>query len=112
VDNQQRALEFLKLYYDYFKHQTTISATAAVVLVALFRGETPWISLFLLGVSAVLAFRGMLTLTGRLAASVAGNVTDTKREGLGLLLVRLTHVSWGLWVAAIVWAVGAVALGQ
>ena len=109
VDNQQRGLEFLKLYYDYFKHQTTLSATTAVVLVALLRDQTPLVSLILLGISTVAALRGMLNLVGRLAAVVSGNLPT--QGGIGVALVRLHNVAWTLWIAAIVSAVVAAALG-
>lgn len=104
MDNQHRALEFVKLYYDYSKHQTTLSATTAVVLVALFREDAPWVPLILLALSAVLALRVMLGLASSITLT-----PETVPPNIGLLLQALTTSSWLAWVVAIVWAVVAVA---
>jgi hypothetical protein len=78
--------ETLKLYFDYFKHMTTIGAAATVVLLAVYRegvGERLWVTgtLVLFGTAVVAALFGMfMTLT-------------LFREGMGL----------DLWIRA--WAI-------
>lgn len=105
MDSQERSLESAKLYYDYAKHQSTLSATTAVVLVALFREDTPWLALILLAVSAVLSLRAM-----EVWARTTTLTPETYSMRTGKNLVLIDFLSWVSWIAAIVWTVISVAL--
>ncbi len=100
----EQAMDTLKLYYDYAKHLATLIASTAVVLVALLREETPWVPLILLAVAAVLALRTMAVLINAMAGRPG------RRSNTGQRFVVILAVSWGAWIAAIVWTVVAVAL--
>lgn len=78
-NNEERRREVLKLYFEFFKHLTTLSAATALVLLAVFRemGVSPvttLASVAVLGVSLLVSFIGMAVTVNHVETAKAGFV--------------------------------------
>jgi len=110
---EQRRQESLKLYSEYFRHLTTLSFAAAVVILAIYRksiAEQAWLStsLVLFGLAAYLEMFGMLLVLTRFRfgqeVGVAPIVVMSLVTGLfggGLLTSMYIAIGIPLWVLVV-----------
>jgi hypothetical protein len=112
---EQRRQELLKLYFEFFKHLTTLGVAAAVVLLALYREgiaerELVAFSLMMFGLASFIAVCGMLMTVARFRAGKAGGrafsmllslVFVLFSYGLLVFIVQATNTpTWVLYVVA------------
>lgn len=111
---EQRRQELLKLYFEFFKHFTTLGAAAGVVLLALYRagiGEQEMLAypLVMFGLAAVAAAFGMSVVLIRFRSGEAAGrglsgamylVASLFAGGLLLFLDGVLGIpGWVLWVS-------------
>ncbi len=98
MDREQRLVESIKLHYDTSKHASSVSIATAVVVVALFRDETPYGSLVLLVLSVFLSLLSMIAVAEMflLRDWSPGLRARVRYLGLG---------AWVCWLVAVAWVV-------
>ncbi len=93
--SEQRRVESTKILYDTSKHASSVSIVTAVVVVALFRDETPYASLVLLVLSVFFSFLAMIVVPGVILDRYG-------RSGLTWLFLFMLG-AWVSWVLAVAW---------
>jgi hypothetical protein len=120
---EQQRQELLKLYFEFFKHFTTLGAAAAVALLAVYREGVAErrllaFSLVLFGLAVVIAVLGMVSILGRFRRGHPVRRTDftmmmlvTTMLGGGLLSVIVQVLGVPGWVLYVGFVLALVAWG-
>jgi hypothetical protein len=101
VSEEQHRLELLKLYVEFFKHMTTLSAAAAVVLLTVYREGVAQERLIAasLGMFAVAVITSLIGMQDMIVRVRIGK--DAGWMGEGLMMLSSAALSAGL--VAVLW---------